>query len=268
MKALTVNGQSRQFALKPGRRGGLLLLMAMAIFLSTCANADSIRKPTYDRSGSNYTAPVKSKKVRSASGARYHTVRKGDTLYSIAKSYSVSLNDLKKANRIKDATKLSLGRKLYLPRGKERTTSSRKSISKKSAVRKSSPSKARGSLSWPLTRFKVSSRFGIRGSKKHDGIDLSAPRGTPILAAASGRVIFAGWGPSGYGNIVIVKASGGLITVYAHNEKNLVKKGQKVKRGDRVATVGNSGRVTGYHLHFEVRVNRKPVDPQKYLPKQ
>ncbi len=88
------------------------------------------------------------------------------------------------------------------------------------------------------------------------------------MAAAPGTVIFSDWGPSGYGKIVIVKHNQQYITVYAHNQKNMIRKGQRVSRGQKIATVGKSGRATGYHVHFELRINRKTVDPERYLPRR
>jgi murein DD-endopeptidase MepM/ murein hydrolase activator NlpD len=92
--------------------------------------------------------------------------------------------------------------------------------------------------------------------------------GSPIFAAESGVVIYSGNGVSGYGNLVILKHSKELSTVYAHNKKNLVKKGDLVKRGEKIALLGNTGKSTGAHLHFEVRVNKKAVNPIRHLVKK
>jgi murein DD-endopeptidase MepM/ murein hydrolase activator NlpD len=107
-------------------------------------------------------------------------------------------------------------------------------------------------------------RFGKKGKEPHDGIDLVEPVGQPVKIAAPGTVLFAGE-QKGYGLIVIVEHEGGLITLYAHNRDLRVKTGQKVRPGQVVATVGDSGRTSGPHLHFEVRKDGVPVDPLDYL---
>jgi murein DD-endopeptidase MepM/ murein hydrolase activator NlpD len=125
---------------------------------------------------------------------------------------------------------------------------------------------SRGSprFSWPVDG-EVTSGFGPRNGRFHDGIDIAAPRGTPVFAAADGQVIFSDV-LRGYGKVVIVRHTGGYLTLYAHNAVNQVQEGQRVRRGTRVATVGQSGRVTGAHLHFEVRKDNRARDPLRYLP--
>jgi len=123
------------------------------------------------------------------------------------------------------------------------------------------------SLHWPLDG-KVSSRFGRRHGRAHDGIDISAKEGTPVRAAAAGKVVYADNRLSGYGNLIIVRHSSDMFTAYAHNQRNLVGKGAQVKRGDIIARVGHTGRASGSHLHFEVRRGPTPVDPQAYLPRR
>jgi murein DD-endopeptidase MepM/ murein hydrolase activator NlpD len=108
-------------------------------------------------------------------------------------------------------------------------------------------------------------RYGVRAGQRHDGIDIAAPEGTPVGAAADGEVIFAGQ-QAGYGGVVILRHEGDLVTLYAHNARLLVKEGQRVRRGQRIATVGQTGRTTGPHLHFEVRAGTRPRNPLLYLP--
>ena len=113
----------------------------------------------------------------------------------------------------------------------------------------------RAPFRWPLAtvRIVIGSPFGTRDGRPHEGIDLPAPVGTPVFAAADGQVAYAGNGIRGYGNLVVIKHAGDLLTVYAHNSLLLVTQGQPVRAGDRIALVGQSGRATGPHLHFEVR---------------
>lgn len=122
----------------------------------------------------------------------------------------------------------------------------------------------------PLQDGFMGSRFGTRidpftgRSALHEGIDFNAPAGTPITAAGAGVVVFSGFNPS-YGNQVDVDHGNGLVTRYAHASKLLVKEGDIVKQGQKIAEVGSTGRSTGSHLHFEVRVNGEAEDPLKYL---
>lgn len=123
---------------------------------------------------------------------------------------------------------------------------------------------------WPV-RGEISSPYGerihpIKGNKSmHTGIDIAAPLGTPIIAAKSGTVQFAGLA-GGYGLTVIIDHGYGVSTVYAHCFQLNVKKGQEVKQGEIIALVGSTGLSTGPHLHFEIRMNGKPVNPENYLP--
>jgi murein DD-endopeptidase MepM/ murein hydrolase activator NlpD len=120
-------------------------------------------------------------------------------------------------------------------------------------------------LIWPLKG--VITRDFVQGNKhRHDGIDIAAPQDTRIRAAADGQVIYSDWGPGGYGRIVILQHQGDMVTIYAHNQSNLVRIGEFVHQGDYIATVGKSGRATSYHLHFEVRHKTVPVSPFLFLP--
>lgn len=122
---------------------------------------------------------------------------------------------------------------------------------------------ATGSFSNPA-RGRLTSRFGWRWGRNHDGIDVAAKIGTPIYAADGGTVSFSGT-QSGYGKVVIINHGNGLQTVYGHNSKNVVSKGDKVYKGQKIAEVGNTGRSTGPHVHFEVRKNGKAVNPLSYV---
>lgn len=119
-------------------------------------------------------------------------------------------------------------------------------------------------LAWPLTG-PVTSQYGRRGRRHHDGIDIGAAPGTGVRAAASGTVAFAG-SVRGYGRMIIVLHDGGFATVYAHNARQHVRAGARVRRGDLIATVGRSGRTTGPNLHFEVRRHNVAYDPLVLLP--
>ena len=122
--------------------------------------------------------------------------------------------------------------------------------------------------SWP-TKGTLTSGYGWRWGRLHKGIDIAAPIGTPIFAAASGEVISSGWHSGGYGNLIKMKHPDGSITLYAHNHRNLVRKGQKIRQGEQIAEMGNSGFSTGPHLHFEIRPNGDAaVNPMAFLGKK
>ena len=133
------------------------------------------------------------------------------------------------------------------------------------------PSGKGSKFDWPL-RAPMSSPFGYRihpilkRKILHAGIDLAAPNGTPVKAPAAGEVIYDGW-LRGYGRVVVLNHGRGFSTLYAHLSASLVKEGQEVKAGAVIARVGRTGNVTGYHLHFEVRVYGTPENPIKYLKK-
>jgi murein DD-endopeptidase MepM/ murein hydrolase activator NlpD len=135
------------------------------------------------------------------------------------------------------------------------------------ASQSSSPSLPRAASSsgfiWPVNGT-LTSPFGWRWGRMHEGIDIAAPGGTPIAAAASGVVIYAGW-LGGYGNLVVVDHGGGIATAYGHQSSIAVGNGQQVSQGQTIGYVGSTGHSTGNHLHFEVRVQGAPVDPLGYL---
>lgn len=120
-----------------------------------------------------------------------------------------------------------------------------------------------GQLSWPVSG-PVTSSFGVRWGRMHEGIDIAVGQGTPVRAAAAGTVIYAGW-MEGYGNLVAIDHGNGLSTAYGHNSSLASSVGQSVSAGQVIAYSGSTGHSTGPHVHFEVRVNGAPVDPLGYL---
>jgi murein DD-endopeptidase MepM/ murein hydrolase activator NlpD len=121
---------------------------------------------------------------------------------------------------------------------------------------------------WPVARHKVTQDFRAEENSRgrtHDGIDISAPRGTRIYAPADGTVIYSGSKFHGYGKMIMIEHSPLVTTLFGHCQRLLVKSGEPVKRGTLIALVGKTGRATAPHLHFEVRVKREPVDPLLYL---
>jgi murein DD-endopeptidase MepM/ murein hydrolase activator NlpD len=207
-----------------------------------------------------------------------HVVRRGETLYRISRAYGISVEDLLEVNGLEDARSVPAGFELFVPGAtREQQVGSAPSGSGPEAEPNAAATLPRpsgdrpGKLAWPLRDRNGSGRAGViyskygqRDGQPHDGVDISAPEGTTIVAAAEGVVIFAGE-RSGYGSIVILRHSGQLLTVYAHASELLVKEGDRVAEGTPVARVGRSGRTTGPHLHFEVREGVKPRDPLPYL---
>ena len=205
----------------------------------------------------------------------YHPVQKGQTLYAIAKAYGVSVKELQQSNGIRDPSELDVGHHLWIPNADRIVyvaptvpgVSKTPAPKKKKTVTKKKTATAKRKLMWPVKGGTLTSRFGTRNGKNHHGIDIGARRGTPIRAAHGGKVEFSGWGPTGYGLMIIIKHPGNLTTVYAHNSRNLVKKGSKVKRGQMIARVGKTGRASGPHVHFEVRNDTHAKNPLLYLKK-
>ena len=117
---------------------------------------------------------------------------------------------------------------------------------------------------WPVNGT-VNSVFGPRGASFHDGIDIAAPEGTLILALERGEVIYSDH-LRGYGNMVIIRHADGFASIYAHNQMNLVREGQVVAKGEVIGKVGSTGRVSGPHLHLEIRKDNVAQDPLRYLP--
>jgi murein DD-endopeptidase MepM/ murein hydrolase activator NlpD len=121
-----------------------------------------------------------------------------------------------------------------------------------------------GYLQWPISEGMISSRFGVRHGTMHRGIDIAAPSGTPVMAAAAGEVIFAGK-MHGYGKTIVLRHDAHRVTLYGHNRALWVKQGQHVRRGQTIATVGRSGHASGPNLHFEVRIDNRAQNPLYYL---
>lgn len=186
-----------------------------------------------------------------------YQVRWGDTCWSIARRYGMSVEELKALNPGLNPEKIRSGEYLQVRRT---ATASRG---------RSGPRSLPGNtanlfpLQHPLAGAKLTSGYGVRWGRMHRGIDLAAPAGTPVQAAAAGRVTFAGW-QRGYG-LVIILDHGAFKTKYAHNSENLVRVGDEVRRGQTIAKVGRTGNATGNHLHFELELDGKTVDPLQYL---
>lgn len=178
---------------------------------------------------------------------RFHRVRAGETLAVIAESHGVSYQYLACLNDIANPNRIRIGQRIELPR--------------------SSPKRQNIHLKWPISEGWMSSPFGPRNGGCHHGVDIAAPRGTPVRAAGGGKVVFSGV-QGGYGRVIIIQHSKRYRTLYAHLKRNYVKKNQRVRRGQRIGKVGSSGRSTGPHLHFEVQENGEARDPMSFLSRK
>jgi murein DD-endopeptidase MepM/ murein hydrolase activator NlpD len=190
-----------------------------------------------------------------------HLVKSGETLWRIARAYQVSADDLAIANHLSSAAKLTVGQELFIPGAKAAVeVPASDALPPESRPARAGPAP----LLWPVVGV-LYARFGPRGETRHDGIDIAAPAGTEVHAAADGDVVFAGE-QKGYGFVVVLQHEGRLISLYAHNQSVLVKDGAHVKAGDPVARVGEALKTSGPHIHFEVRLDGQPKDPLAYLP--
>lgn len=203
-----------------------------------------------------------------------HVMRPGENLYRLSRYYGVRVDEIKRANHIDDVTKIQVGTSLVIPGAAKAPPAASLALVPRAAP---APSGSRGSrralarretaldFIWPV-RGNLSSKFGWRRGRHHDGIDIPAKSGTPVRAAEAGRVIHSGGGLGDYGKVVIVKHAGRYSTVYAHNRRNRVRRGEFVEKGQVIAEVGKTGNASGAHVHFELRRDRRPEDPLLYLP--
>ena len=199
-----------------------------------------------------------------------HQVQKGETLSAIAKKYKVTVSSLVIANRLKGPrAKLAIGQRLTIrrPGAAPPLRTARVPIDERlpvSLVLSVPDFDDPPSFQWPVAGA-LSSTFGRRSRSWHRGIDIRAAAGTPIAAAAAGVVIASGFEPR-YGQMVKIEHDGGFVTVYAHNERNLVEAGDEVTAGQIIAHVGRTGRATGDHVHFEIRYDGRVYNPLYLLP--
>lgn len=209
-----------------------------------------------------------------------HVVRAGDTLYSISRASGVSVDSIARANRLRSPYALKVGQSIKIPgaagqaveqprqREARDVTGPTENVADIARnVNYSAPAKPvpNSLFDWPVKGAIISS-FGLTESgRRNDGVNISAPVGTPVRAAADGDVVYRGSELQGYGNLLLIKHEDGFVTAYAHNDVMLVKKGERVRKGQVIAKVGQSGAASEPQLHFEVRQNLKAVDPVQLL---
>lgn len=220
--------------------------------------------------GTGYTRSQNQKPPPNTS-VTYHKVGKGDTLYSIAWEYGYDYRTVADWNHIPRPYTIYPGQKLRV-RAPDQKKSGKKTVTQKKSTTSTKPqqSNKQSSLSpvkwqWPARGVVISSYAA--GDRRRQGIDIAGKRGQPVYAAASGQVVYSGNGLRGYGNLVIIKHNETYFSAYAHNKRVLVKENEKVKSGQRIADMGDTG-ADRVMLHFEIRRNGKPSNPIKYLPKK
>lgn len=192
----------------------------------------------------------------SVGSGHYVQLDPGESLETLSKRFDVPLWKLKAANR---GRRIASSEWVFVPLGRGLMGAATNNYDTETYL-------SSGHFAWPVPSSKrISSGFGRRWGRAHEGIDIAARKGSHIIAADDGVVVYAGSELGGYGNIVVIGHEGGYFTIYAHNNRNHVRKGQKVYRGQVIAEVGASGRATGPHLHFEIRHDSRAINPKKYL---
>jgi len=201
-----------------------------------------------------------------------HLVQRGETVAGIAKKYDVTVAAVVIANRLKGPrVRLQPGQSLKIPRPGTAPTVVR---ARRVPIDDPLPlslvlavpdfDDTAPAFRWPVAGL-VTSTFGRRRRSWHRGLDIHAEPGTPIAAAAAGVVVASGFEPR-YGLMVKIEHEGGFMTVYAHNERNLVEAGEEVAAGQVIASMGRTGRATAEHLHFEIRYDGRVYNPLYLLP--
>jgi len=268
---------AEEFAAWNGLRNSALIKPGQRLHTRKPAGFDASRKNRVDQSIAY--APASTKKSNTGktySSSKWVKAEKGDTLYGLSKRYGVSIERLAQLNQLKKPYVIKPGQTIFLkPLNSAATKSTGKPGSHKHSRTSSKPpqvanSKAQ-SISWPKTvrwqrpaKGKIIKKFNRR---KNDakGIDIAGKKGSAIVAAAKGKVVYSGNGLISYGNLIIIKHNKTFLSAYAYNRKLLVKEGDVVKAGQKIAEMGHKEKQRSM-LHFEIRKNGKPVDPLKYLP--
>ncbi|MDB4324757.1 peptidoglycan DD-metalloendopeptidase family protein [bacterium] len=201
------------------------------------------------------TVPQGSADARPSGSGRtiVHIVEPGQTLWSIARRYGVEVGEIVRANGINNPDQLAVGTRLRIAGATSGPHTAQ------DAVRA-------GDWHWPIRGGTILSSFGEpRRTHKHQGVDIRGLHGEPVIAAEAGRVVYSDATMRGYGKTVILDHGKGLRTLYAHNSALLVRPGDQVRKGQRIAKVGRTGNATTEHVHFEIRLHEVPVNPMDYF---
>lgn len=246
-----------------------LILIPLVLALTACSGGQAVAPVG---SYNSKAKTVQTKQVQSKAPISYK-VKKGDTLYSISWQYGMDYKSLAKINNIRPPYKIFVGQTLRFKtasttvKAQTKTqVSSKKSITTKTVKKPISPVSSNKKLTWRWpTKGKIISTYS-KSAAGRKGIDITGTSGQSVIAAASGKVVYSGSGLPRYGNLLIIKHNDVYLSAYAHNKTLLVKDGQQVKSGQKIALLGRTGTQRN-QLHFEIRRNGKPVDPLRFLPK-
>lgn len=218
-------------------------------------------KPSDKAAASQSSKPQSKSKAVSRSGAI--TVRKGDTLFALAQQHNIDAKQLAAINGLKSPYIIRPGQTLKLSATKKSNRSPKSTPTKKRPAPVPVDNKAI-TWHWPVQGKLITTFKSNKTGRK--GIDIAGSEGKDIRAAASGRVVYSGNGLISYGNLVIIKHNRSYLSAYAHNRRLLVKEGDAIKAGQKIAELGKTG-TDSPRLHFEIRKNGKPVNPLSYLPR-
>jgi len=192
-----------------------------------------------------------------------YTVQEGDFLNKVARIFNVTVSEIAGANNIVNPNILYIGQELVIPRDQSSFSLNTTENTRFRSVTTVSRGGSGSGFLWPSVG-RITSTFGSRNGGFHHGLDIAAPKGSAVKAARCGRIEFVGW-LNVYGRTVIIDHGDGYQTLYAHNDQFLVKEGQYVVAGEKVATIGATGNTTGPHLHFEIIVDGRRIDPLNFL---
>ena len=196
---------------------------------------------------------------------KYHMVEEGDNLYKISRKYNMNVNELIKINELQEPYNIVIGSKLKVSGSYKDNDLMATTGKKPHLITDIKLPEKENNFIWPVNG-KVISTFGQKpGGLYNDGINIQAKESEPVKAAEDGLVAYVGNELRGYGNLIILKHSGGWISAYAHLKDTKVKIGTKVSKGSPIATVGSSGNVNSAQLYFGIRRGREAVNPQLYL---
>ncbi|HET6781183.1 MAG TPA: M23 family metallopeptidase [bacterium] len=246
------NGLSNAELIRPGQR----------LVIPPSGASARMQKPIMRTTTKPQVRAARAPARRQQPASGWVVVRQGQTLSEIADQHKTTVRSLVDTNGLRSAHAIRVGQRILIP-GRGAGSGGGMAAALLPASRSQAAVVRVAGFLWPA-RGVLTSRFGWRWRRHHDGIDIAAPRGTPVHAARAGRVIFSGW-YYGYGRAVIVDHGEGLTTLYGHNSTLLVRTGESVTSGQLIARVGCTGRCYGSHLHFEIRVNGRAVNPLKYL---
>ena len=197
---------------------------------------------------------------------KYHKVNEGENLYYIARIYDMKIGQLIKLNDLKKPYSIRIGDKIRIS---ETASIRQKSQRKNYQQKKRLPiAKNNNKFIWPVKYGTVISKFGQKaGGLYNDGINIKPSNNKNVLSIMDGKIAYVGNELRGYGNLIIIKHSGKWISAYAHLDKILVKKGQKIRQGTKIATIGDTGNISEKQLYFSLRHKKEAIDPEKYLKK-